>query len=71
MSVTTRQEALTEIRNDLSAIEEMVVTGVHLADLIRIGSAHTTQAVGWGNESTACAMSAAALGAVAMGVLPE
>lgn len=71
MNTITRDEIVSDIKADLASIEERVVTGVHLSDLIRIGSAHTTQIAGWGDGDRACALAAAGLGAVAMEVLPE
>lgn len=53
----------------LSAIEEKVVTGVHLADLMRRGSEKTVQSTGWGYGGMACGLSAAALEAKDLGFL--
>lgn len=61
-------EIETEIAADLSGIEERVMT-TSLADLIRVGSKHTTQEYGWGAGDTACALSAAAYSAAALGVI--
>lgn len=68
---TVREEIVSDLKADLASIEERVVTGIHLSDLIRIGSSRTVQTDGWGDGNRACALSAAALGAVAMEVLPE
>lgn len=51
----------------LAEIEERVITSVSLGDLIRRGSASTTQADGWGQGGEACALSAAALEAKGLG----
>lgn len=68
---TVREGIVNDLKADLASIEERVVTGVHLSDLIRLGSSRTVQTSGWGNEDRACALSAAGLGAVALEVLPE
>jgi hypothetical protein len=64
----TTDEVVEAIRQDLSGIEEKVMTP-SLADLIRAGSQHTEKEEGWGSGDTACALSAAALGATALGVI--
>lgn len=53
----------------LAEIEEQVVTGVSLGDLIRRGSTNTEQANGWGSGGEACALSAAALEAKDLGYI--
>lgn len=53
----------------LTEIEEKVVTGVHLADLMRRGSQRTQQAYGWGEGGEACALSASAIEARDLGIL--
>lgn len=67
-----REEIITEIESDIAAemsgIEEKVMT-TSLADLIRLGSKHTTQEYGWGSGDTACALSAAAYSASALGII--
>lgn len=70
-SITTRRdEVIEKIAADMSGIEEKVMT-TSLADLVRAGSAHTTQEFNWGDGDRACALSAAALGAVALGVIDD
>lgn len=46
---------------------EAATRSLTLADAMRAGAAVTTQASGWGNDETACALSAARLGAQATG----
>jgi hypothetical protein len=41
---------------------------IHLGDCILLGSESTTQEYNWGSGDKACALSAAALGALTMGV---
>lgn len=53
----------------LAEIEEQVVTGISLGDLIRRGSTTTIQADGWGSGGEACALSAAALEAKGLGYI--
>lgn len=53
----------------LAEIEERVVTGVSLGDLVRRGSIGTVQANGWGSGDRACALSAAALHARDLGFI--
>lgn len=53
----------------LAEIEEQVVTGISLGDLIRRGSTKTEQANGWGSGGDACALSAAALEAKDLGYI--
>lgn len=53
----------------LHEIEEKVVTNIHLADLVRRGSAKTVQATGWGYAGQACALSAAGLECESLGII--
>ena len=67
MSTTT--ETVPEIDTSvLHEIEEKVVTGVTLSDLIRKGSQDTMQATGWGEGLHACALSAAGIAAQDLGM---
>lgn len=71
----TREQVIEEIRLDvetereLSGIEEQVTGKTTLADLIRGGAKHSKQVYGWGEGDNACALSAAAHAAVALGVI--
>lgn len=72
-SDTARREEIistieSEIAAEMTGIEEKVMS-TSLADLIRMGSKHTTQEFNWGAGDTACALSAAAYGAAALGVI--
>jgi hypothetical protein len=67
----TAQKIEQEIKNDLAGIEMDVLTNVTVADLIRYGAKHTTQAQGWGNDETACALSCAGLAAEALGIIGD
>lgn len=69
MSATTEQGIDLATRTDLAGIEESVLTQVHISDLIRRGSETTTQANGWGQGETACALSAASLAARDLGYI--
>lgn len=62
MSVQTETTIDTETRATLAGIEESVTTQVHIADLLRRGAQTTEQSVGWGEDGSACFLSAAALG---------
>lgn len=53
----------------LALIEEKVITGVSLSDLIRRGSNRTQQAQGWGGGGEACALAAAGLEARDLGYI--
>lgn len=58
-------------KHDLSVIElGVLATGYTLADAIRDGARHTTQVYGWGQGTSACALSAAVLAARAAGYIP-
>lgn len=59
--------ALSEMETELAKIEERVVTGYTLADAMREGSTVTNQAMNWGGQKEACALSAAAIAATARG----
>lgn len=65
----TQDEVVEALRASLAGIEESVVTQVSISDLIRQGSAETVQANGWGEDDSACALSAAALAAKALGYI--
>lgn len=70
--VKTMTETVTpveELRRMLGAIELDVTTSYTLADAIREGCGVTTQAYGWGNGDTACAMSAGVIAARARGYI--
>lgn len=69
MTATTEQNIDLATAADLASIEENVLTRVHIADLIRQGSATTVQADGWGSGGEACALSAAALAAKDLGYI--
>jgi hypothetical protein len=66
---TTTEQIVEQIRADLTQIEEGVILNTTVADLIRMGAPHTVQANGWGAGEQACALSAAALSAKAMGFI--
>lgn len=57
-----------ELEAELGTIE-LNTMRYTLADAMREGSRHTTQAQGWGDGESACALSAAAIGAKARGYL--
>jgi len=61
--------AIDHLVNELKAIEHKVVTGYTLADAMREGARVTTPVVGWGTGTRACALSAAAIGARAHGII--
>jgi len=63
-----RENIIEDLRADLAGIEEKVMT-TSLADLIRSGSTRTEQEYGWGSGENACALSAAAYSAAALGVI--
>jgi hypothetical protein len=71
----TRDEVIQEIRADEELIAQIDAAGnqvegkMSLGDLIRGGSKHSAQAYGWGQGETACALSAAAYTAAALGVI--
>jgi hypothetical protein len=66
---TTTEQIVEQIRADLTQIEEDVILKTTVADLIRMGAPHTVQANGWGQGEQACALSAAALAAQALGFI--
>lgn len=68
MSTKTTDDVVEAIRADLSGVEEKVLTP-SLSDLMRAGSTHTEQEFNWGAGDSACALSAAALGGKALGVI--
>lgn len=65
----TVEETVEETRKAISDEQlESLTRNPTLADLIRVGSAVTVQTSGWGNgQDTACALSAAYIGAKATG----
>lgn len=68
--MTTTTETVPEIDTSvLHEIEEKVVTGVTLADLIRKGSQDSRHSVGWGSGQTACALGAAGRAARDLGIV--
>jgi hypothetical protein len=66
---TTTEQVVQSIKDDLALIEENVILNTTVADLIRMGAPHTVQANGWGGGEQACALSAAALAAKALGFI--
>jgi len=56
-----------ELENDLGEIEMGVLTSYKLSDAIREGSLVSTQEFGWGTGDTACALTAAIIGAKSRG----
>ena len=71
MSLKTQDEVVEAIRADLAQIEEDVTTNVTVADLIRRGASLTVHYDGWGQGEQACALSAAAMSAKALGFIEE
>ena len=69
MSIRTQDEVVEALRADLAQIEEDVTTNVTVADLIRQGAAQTVHYPGWGQGEQACALSAAAMSAKALGFI--
>lgn len=68
--ITEKAQELDEkLKQELGEIELKVETSYTLADAIREGSLVTTQADGWGEGETACAMSAAVIAARRRGYL--
>lgn len=71
----TREQVIEEIRVDmetqreLDGIEEQVMGKTSLADLMRGGAKHSVQERNWGQGDRACALSAAAQAAAALGVI--
>jgi hypothetical protein len=66
---TTTEQVVQSIKDDLAQIEEKVLLNTTVADLIRMGAPHSVQAHGWGSGEQACALSAAALAAAAIGII--
>jgi hypothetical protein len=66
---TTTEQVVQSIKDDLAQIEEKVLLNTTVADLIRMGAPHSVQASGWGSGEQACALSAAALAAAAIGII--
>jgi hypothetical protein len=72
MSTITEDRVVTEdprvdtIRNSEAAKELEKATTVTLGDLVRLGASMTEPALGWGDETQACALSAAGLAYEAM-----
>lgn len=60
-------EKVDELKGMLADIELDVLTSYTLADAIREGCKATSQANGWGDGETACALTAATLAAKARG----
>lgn len=71
----TREQVIEEIRVDYATQAEIDAAGgevegkTTLADLLRGGSKHTTQVTNWGAGENACALSAAAYAAAALGIV--
>ena len=60
-------EKANELRSVLAGIELDVLTSYTLADAIREGSSVSEQSYNWGDGATACALTAAVIGASARG----
>ena len=60
-------EKAKELQDTINEIGMSVLTGYTLADAIRDGSKVSTQEYGWGNGETACALTAAVIGAKSRG----
>jgi hypothetical protein len=73
--VKTREQVIEEIRvspeiqAQIDAAEQEVMGKTTLADLIRGGSKHTVQVQNWGAGENACALSAGAYAAAALGII--
>lgn len=69
MKTVTEQfsPAVEALKADLAKIEEKVVLGTTLSDVMRLGATTTTEYRNWGSGTNACAMSAAAVGLAALG----
>lgn len=63
------EETIEELKSDLALIDEMVTVGYTIADAIREGCNKTEKTAGWGDGSTACALSAAYMAAKARNIL--
>lgn len=68
MTTTTENPVVEKIKGELFDAE-MQAHAPRLTDLMRIGSKVTTQAHNWGEGERACALSASALAAEALGVI--
>ena len=66
--ITDFEPAIDRLSKELALIEEEVVLGYTLADAMREGCKVTKGFKGWGTGTTACALSAAAIGARARGI---
>lgn len=67
---TTATETAVELDEQIRAdIDEVPMVTLTLGDLIRAGSAHTSQAYGWGAGREACALSAAGVAARSLGLV--
>ena len=62
-----QQKVVEKIQQDVPSVEELqdATRTLKLSDAMRLGSQFTEQAYGWGTGEQACALHAAALGAVA------
>ncbi len=60
-------EKADELQKTIDEIAMKVYTGYTLADAIREGSSVSVQVKDWGNGATACALTAAVIGAKARG----
>lgn len=58
------------MRSELGEIELGVIANTTLADAMRAGAKVTTQAYNWGDGETACALTAATIGAKSYGLIP-
>lgn len=67
--ITDFEPAIEELSKELALIEEKVMTGYTLADAMREGCTVTRAYEGWGKGTSACALSAAAIGARARGIV--
>lgn len=60
-------EKAKELQETINEIGMSVLTGYTLADAIREGSTVSEQEYGWGDGATACALTAAVIGAKSRG----
>jgi hypothetical protein len=60
-------EKAKELQDTINEIGMSVLTGYTLADAIREGSMVSKQEYGWGDGATACALTAAVIGAKSRG----
>lgn len=67
MSTTLSPEQQKVVERIVPSVEELrdATRTLKLSDAMRLGSSFTEQAYGWGSGEQACALHAAALGAVA------